>query len=323
MHSHLTRRDILATLASSSVAASTAAAQPTAQPTAQPAAEPARPRDPFTYCLNTSTIRGQALSITDEIDIASRAGYQAIEPWINELERYVQGGGNLRDLGRRIRDAGLVVPSAIGFMDWVVDDETRRRRGLEVARQAMDMVQQIGGRRLAAPPVGATNQTDLSTMRAAERYRALLEVGARIGVVPQCEVWGFSKSLSRLGECVMIAVESGHPQACVLADVYHLHKGGSGFGGLHLLGSDALQVFHMNDYPAEPGRDAITDAHRVYPGDGVAPLTQMLRDLRRIGFQGTLSLELFNPEYWRQDALTVARTGLDKMRTVVRGSLEG
>ena len=313
MHAHLTRRDAIAGMVGSSIVATTAIAQ-------QP--EPARPRDPFTYCLNTSTIRGQNLSITDEIDIASRAGYQAIEPWINELERYVQQGGDLRDLGRRIRDAGLVVPSAIGFMDWVVDDEARRRRGLEVARQAMDMVQQIGGRRLAAPPVGATDQTDLNLMRAAERYRALLEVGARIGVVPQCEVWGFSKSLSRLGECVMVALETGHPQACVLADVYHLHKGGSGFAGLHLLGGDALQVFHMNDYPAEPGRDAITDAHRVYPGDGVAPLRQMLRDLRRVGFQGVLSLELFNRDYWRQDALTVARTGLDKMRTVVRGSLD-
>ncbi|HEX3314297.1 MAG TPA: sugar phosphate isomerase/epimerase family protein [Gemmataceae bacterium] len=319
MHSHLTRRDILAGMAGSSIAA-TAAVSVAA---AQPAAEPARPRDPFMYCLNTSTIRGQNLPITEEVDIAARAGYQAIEPWINELERYVQQGGNLRDLARRIRDAGLVVPSAIGFMDWVVDDETRRRRGLEVARRAMDMVQQIGGRRLAAPPVGATDQTDLNLMRAAERYRALLEVGARIGVVPQCEVWGFSKALGRLGECVMVAVETGHPQACVLADVYHLHKGGSGFAGLHLLSGDALQIFHMNDYPAEPGRDAITDAHRVYPGDGVAPLRQMIRDLRRVGFQGVLSLELFNRDYWRQDALAVARTGLDKMRTVVRGSLEG
>jgi sugar phosphate isomerase/epimerase len=47
----------------------------------------------------------------------------------------------------------------------------------------------------------------------------------------------------------------------------------------------------------------------------------MLRELRRIGFQGVLSLELFNREYWKQDALAVARTGLDKMRAVVRASL--
>jgi 2-keto-myo-inositol isomerase len=58
-----------------------------------------------------------------------------------------------------------------------------------------------------------------------------------------------------------------------------------------------------------------------YPGDGVAPLASMLRDLRRIGFRGVLSLELFNRDYWKQDALKVAQTGLDKMRAVVRASV--
>ncbi len=236
-------------------------------------------------------------------------------------KRHVQGGGSLRDLGRRISDAGLRVESSIGFAEWIVDDEGRRRKGLEDARRAMDMVRQIGGRRLAAPPVGATSQSNLSLAQAAERYRALLDVGTQIGVVPQVEVWGFSKCLSRLGECAQLAIESGHPQACILADVYHLHKGGSGFTGLKLLTGAALQVFHMNDYPAKPGRADVTDAHRVYPGDGVAPLVAMLRDLRRAGFQGVLSLELFNREYWKQDPLTVARTGLDKMCAVARASL--
>jgi sugar phosphate isomerase/epimerase len=143
-----------------------------------------------------------------------------------------------------------------------------------------------------------------------------------MGVVAQVEVWGFSKSLSRLGETALVAIESGHPRACVLADVYHLHKGGSGFEGLKLLGPQALQVFHMNDYPADPPREKITDAHRVYPGDGVAPLKAMLRDLRRLGFAGFLSLELFNRDYWKQDAMLVARTGLEKMRAVAESSTE-
>lgn len=278
---------------------------------------------PFTFCLNTSTIRGQNLSIVEEVGIASRAGYQAIEPWINELEAYVRGGGDLRDLNRRIQDAGLRVESAIGFAEWIVDDDARRRQGLENARRAMDMVRQIGGVRIAAPPTGATQQTDLNLLRAAERYRALCEIGQQIGVTPQVEVWGFSRSLSRLGEVALVAIEAGHPQACVLADVYHLHKGGSEFTGLNQLGPAALQVFHMNDYPATPGRAEITDADRVYPGDGVAPLVPMLRDLRRAGFRGVLSLELFNRTYWRQDAMDVARTGLAKMRAVVEMSAGG
>jgi 2-keto-myo-inositol isomerase len=286
------------------------------------AAAPADNRAPFIFSLNTSTIHGQKISIDREVTIAAKAGYDVIEPWISELEEYVRAGGSLRDLRRRIEDSGLRVESSIGFCEWIVDDEGRRKKGLEQARRDMDLVRQIGGQRIAAPPVGATNQSDMSLQRITERYRALLDVGDKIGIVPQIEVWGFSRTLSRLGECAQAAIECGHPKACVLADVYHLHKGGSGFAGVHLLSAAAMQVFHLNDYPAKPPRAKITDADRVYPGDGVAPLTNLLRDLRRLGFRGVLSLELFNRTYWKQDPLAVARTGLEKMRAVARAGLQ-
>lgn len=279
------------------------------------------PEEPFGYCLNTSTIQGQKLPIVQVVEIAAKAGYQGIEPWIRELDQYVKEGGNLKDLGKRIRDQGLKIPSVIGFFEWIVDDEGRRRKALEEARRNMELVQQIGGERIAAPPSGATNQTDLNLLKAAERYRALLELGQNIGVVPQVEVWGFSKTLGRLSEALLVAVESGHSQACILPDVYHLYKGGSSFDSLKLLGPATMHAIHMNDYPAQPPRAEITDAHRVFPGEGVAPLRSILRDLRAIGFRGMLSLELFNREYWNQDAATVARIGIEQMRAAVRNRL--
>jgi sugar phosphate isomerase/epimerase len=300
-------------LAGAAIAAGAAASPPAA------AAERTKPM--FRYSLNTSTIRGQKLSVIDEVEIAAKAGYHAIEPWTRELQQFVDGGGSLKDLGKRIRDHGMTVESAIGFAEWIVDDDVRRKKGLEQARRDMDMVLQIGGSRLAAPPFGATDRSDIPLMRIAERYRTLLTLGDQSGVVPQVEMWGFSKTLSRLSEVAMVAVETGHPKACVLPDVYHFYKGGSSFGGLKLMGSAAISVFHMNDYPADPPPAKITDAQRVYPGDGVAPLTQILSDLHRIGFQGVLSLELFNPEYWKQDATLVAKTGLEKMKSVVEKAL--
>lgn len=285
------------------------------------AADVRKAEEPFRYGLNTATLMGQKLSIVEVVEIASRAGYQALEPWVRELDQYVKNGGNLKDLGKRIADRGLTVESAIDFFEWIVEDDARRKKGLENARRGMDMVLQIGGKRIAAPPAGATDRADLSLLTVAQRYRALLDIGTQIGVVPQVEVWGFSRTLSRLGEAALVAIESGHKDASILADVYHLYKGGSGFTGVNLLAGSAMHVLHMNDYPADPPRETITDAQRIYPGDGIAPLKTLLRDLRRIGFRGTLSLELFNREYWKRDALAVARTGLEKMRAVVTGSL--
>ncbi|MDZ4820382.1 MAG: sugar phosphate isomerase/epimerase [Planctomycetota bacterium] len=282
----------------------------------------ARPaNEPFGYCLNLSTIRGQNLPITEDIDIAAAAGFTAIEPWLNKLDEYVKGGGSLKDLRKRIADHGMTVESGIGFAEWIVDDDQRRAKGLEQSKSDMDVLLQIGGKRIAAPPAGAVDVANLNLLKAAERYRALAELGQSMGIKPQVEVWGFSQSLSRLGETTFVAIESGLPNACILADVYHLYKGGSDFSGLSLLNGNAMEVFHVNDYPADPVRAKITDADRVYPGDGVAPLATIYRQLRDIGFTGYLSLELFNPGYWKQDAKVVAKTGLEKLRHSVQQAL--
>ena len=285
------------------------------------AAEPAVPS--FGYCLNMSTIRafdgkgGTPRPIVEQIDIAAKAGYNAIEPWVREVHEYKESGGSMKDLRKQIEDGGLTVESAIGFATWIVDDDTKRAEGYETAKRDMDVLLEMGGKRLAAPPVGATNQTDLNLFAVAERYRKLLEIGDEIGVVPELELWGFSKSMSRLGEVMFVAVECGHPAACVLPDVYHIYKGGSDFAGLGLINGASIQVFHMNDYPADPPRDTIGDADRVYPGDGVAPLGDILRMLHATGSHCMLSLELFNREYWKQDPAEVAKTGLAKMRAAV------
>lgn len=275
----------------------------------------------FIYCFNTSTIRGQKLGLDQEVEIAAKAGYKCIEPWVDKIHDYAKRSGSLKDIRKRIEDLGLTVVSAISFFQWIVDDQAERTKGLEQVRRDMDVLAQIGGKRIAAPPVGATREPGLDLAKAAERYRTLLEIGDQLGVVPQLELWGSSKNLQRLGQAMFVAVESGHPKACLLLDVYHIYKGGSEFNGLKLLSAQAIQVLHLNDYPAQPPREMITDRDRVYPGDGIAPLSQILRDLHANGSGTVLSLELFNPTYWQQDPLEVAKTGLTKMKAAVSKAL--
>jgi 2-keto-myo-inositol isomerase len=277
--------------------------------------------EPFRYCLNTSTLKGHNLPLPELADIAAAAGYEAIEPWISDIDRFVAEGGDLRDLHSRIHDMGLTVEGGIGFFEWIVDDDELRAKGMAEARRSMGLLARIGGKRVAAPAFGAQKMDapKVDLLAAAERYRTLLTLGDEIGVVPQIEVWGFSKNLSRLSEAALICVDADHPDANILADVYHLYKGGSPIEGLSHFGADTFRLFHVNDYPAIPA-ETITDADRIFPGDGIAPLTPIFRTLRDIGFTGVLSLELFNPEYYKMDPLVVARTGLEKLREVVQKS---
>jgi 2-keto-myo-inositol isomerase len=289
--------------------------------TAAASSTPGAGSAPFRFCLNTATIRGQKLGIVKEIEIASQAGYDAIEPWVDSLQDYAKSGGSLEDLGKRISDAGLTVEGAIGFPEWIVDDDARRAKGMETAKREMELVSRIGGKRFAAPPAGATDLPKLDPANAVERYSALLEAGQQIGLVPELELWGSSKNLNHLGECVAIAMETGHPKACVLADIFHLYKGGSRIEGIRLLGPETIQVLHMNDFPSEPPREKINDSYRIFPGDGTAPIKDVLRLLHQNGGQKVLSLELFNRKYWEEDPLNVAKTGLTKMKTVAQAAI--
>jgi sugar phosphate isomerase/epimerase len=254
----------------------------------------------FRLGLNTSTLRGYKLPLPEQIDLTAASGYDAIEPWIADMANYAEGGGSLKDLRQRCRDRGLEVCSAIGFAQWLVDDDAQRAKGLEQMKRDMSLVAALGGSRIAAPPAGANRtETRLDHDRMAERYRAILEAGHDIGVVPQLEIWGHSTNLGNLAEALSVAARTGHPDACVLADVYHMYKGGTPPEALLLLSRRAAHVFHMNDYPATPARDTITDAHRVWPGDGIAPLKQMLGYLSANDCRPVLSVEVSIPSTGR------------------------
>jgi sugar phosphate isomerase/epimerase len=308
-------------------AATAATAAATTLSTSQPGqAAAAQSGSPFRFCLNTSTVRecqyqGKKIDIVGEVEIASKAGYTGIEPWINELDAYVKNGGSLSDLRKRIVDTGLMVESAIGFAAFLAEDENERKKGLEEAKRSMGLVHAIGGTRIAAPPVGAVDKSGLDPLQLADRYHALCELGQKEGILPQLELWGFSKTLSRMGEVAFVGIEAAHPSACFLLDIYHIFKGGSDFEGLAMFAGSRMHNFHVNDYPADPPRKEISDAHRVYPGDGIAPLGKIFKTLRDNGYHGVLSLELFNRDYWKQDAFEVAKTGLQKTKDAVAKAL--
>jgi sugar phosphate isomerase/epimerase len=96
-----------------------------------------------------------------EVEITAKAGYDSIEPWVNKIHEYAKSGGSLSELRRRISDLGLTVESAISFSRWIVDDDGVRAKALEQNKRDMDALARIGGKRIAAPPAGATREAGL------------------------------------------------------------------------------------------------------------------------------------------------------------------
>ena len=274
----------------------------------------------FSYCLNTSTIRGQGQGLVDSIEIAAQAGYDGVELWVRDIQAYVNQGNTLAELRSIIHSNSLVVEGAIAFAPWIVDDPDQRQKGFIQMEEEMNLLAELGCKRIAAPPSGFRG-SDMDFFKAGERFRQALDLGRKTGVMPQLEFQGSSPSLHHLGQALFIAAAANDPDVRILADVYHLFKGGSGFNGLKMIDGSILEIFHINDYPGDIPREELKDSHRVYPGDGIAPMGEIIADLRKMGGTKVLSLELFNPGYWEQDALEVASTGLQKMKSLVQSSI--
>jgi 2-keto-myo-inositol isomerase len=276
-----------------------------------------KPSDKFRYSLNTSTISGQKLGVEKYIEIAARAGYDYVELWMGDIKAYQSNGGSLKALKKFLDDNKIKVPNAIGFAPWMVADDEKRKAGFQQMKEEMEIMAALGCPRIAASSAGVNESMDMDLIKIGERYAELLALGRETGVTPQLEFWGASRFF-HIGQALMAAAASREAGVRILADVYHLFRGNSGFDSLKMIDGSVIEIFHMNDYPGNIPRENQEDKDRIYPGDGVAPLKQILSDLNQMKGTKILSLELFNRTYWSQDPLLVAKTGLEKMKKSVQ-----
>jgi 2-keto-myo-inositol isomerase len=270
----------------------------------------------FVYSLNMSTIRGQNLGFIKELEVAAKAGFTSVEIWLDTLQAYLQSAGSLTEAKKIINGLGLKVENAIGFAQWIVDDDATRQKALTQLQGEMDMLAKIDCHRIAAPPAGATKLPLIGLDTIAERYSAILKMGRQSGVIPQLEMWGGSVNLKQVSQVLYVVAACGDADARILLDVFHVYKGQSPVGGLAFVGDGALEIFHVNDYPAGISPEKISEPDRVYPGDGVAPIKQILKLAKHPDKPLIISCEVFNKGYYAQDALVVAKTALAKMKAV-------
>lgn len=268
----------------------------------------AQQKSTFRFCLNTSTIIGKNPGLLKYIDITSAAGYDGIELWVRDVKQHLDAGNKASDLRKYIEGKGLIVENAIGFAPWLTPE------GMEQMKHEMEMMASIGCKRMAAPIMGLKPDETLNLFATGKKYRELIEAGKQTGVKPLLEFWGASKALYHMGQAMMICAVANHPEVSILADVYHMFRGGSGYDSLKMLQGNLIEVFHMNDFVSSIPREDQKDSDRVYPGDGAAPMKEILTSLKNMGGTKVLSLELFNKSYWELpvDDVAKTRTGKDE-----------
>jgi 2-keto-myo-inositol isomerase len=270
----------------------------------------------FRISLNTSTIRTYKLPVEQQIEVCGAAGFDGIELWISDIQNYLDKGGSLAGLAIKLKDNRLVLENIIGFAPWMADDDEQRMQGQLQMRKEMEWTAQLGGKYIAAPVMGIKRVEPERFAEYAQRYRDILEIGRSTGVIPLLEIWG-AGVLHNLADAVHIILGSGHPDANLLLDFYHLYRGGNSFDSLLQLNVARMPLFHINDYPASPPREQLNDRHRVYPGDGICPFPAILPSLFQAGFCGGFSVELFNESYCQQPVDQMLSITLEKTEQLI------
>jgi sugar phosphate isomerase/epimerase len=95
----------------------------------------------------------------------------------------------------------------------------------------------------------------------------------------------------KMNEMLEFAKECGSNVGLTL-DAWHWHHAGGTVADILAAGKDRIVVVHFDDAPDLPP-DQIRDNQRLLPGEGVVNLTGFLQALQKIGYEDSLSVEVF------------------------------
>ena len=262
----------------------------------------------FQFCLNTSTIKPQPL--LKKIELAANAGFAGIELWINDIYDFIGRGGEVADVEKALADHGLFVPSVIAIRQWGDMDGWEYQLVLDEARRRFALGARLGAKYIVAtPPLEQEGQDHLPS-----RYKDLLNIGREEGILPTFEYISFFKSVHKLRDAWRIVQETDDPDATLILDAFHNWNSDSTLDDLRQIPAERISHYHIDD--AHPDKPALTqkDPDRVMIGEGQIDLVAEIAVLREIGYEGTVSLELFNEELWAKDPSEVLKLGIDRMQ---------
>lgn len=247
-------------------------------------------------------------SLTTDIAAASAAGFEFLEIWSAKLYDYLKANSavDLMTLfaKHRIRPYSINSIEHITFRTPADYCEIRRE-----CEQLSKIAAELGCPNIVVVPgkIPAIQNRDQILAESVNVLRDLAEIAGRHRVRLAFEFLGESNcSVRTLDHCVEIIESTNRENVGFVIDTFHFYTGGSTLESIRKIDPRKLFIFHINDAEDLPKRQ-LTDANRLYPGEGILPIRQIKKELDAVDFCGVASVEIFRPEYWDKDPFEVAK----------------
>jgi 4-hydroxyphenylpyruvate dioxygenase len=240
---------------------------------------------------------------------------RSIEVWLTKLEEYLKSH-TLKDVRFWLEKFEIKLPVASFQGGLLASQGEARREARDLFTRRLGLCRELGiGTIVVAcdvpPPLSQTTieRVQVSLVQIAQE-------GGDRGLRVALEFQADSAFGNNLQTAAMLIAEAGSPHLGICLDAFHWHVGPSKMEDLGYLTADNLFHVQLCDLADTP-RELARDSHRILPGDGDIALAPLLDHLRRINYQGCVSLELLNPQLWQVPPLQLGEIGMTALRKIL------
>ncbi len=253
-----------------------------------------------------------------DIKAASAAGYELIELWASKLREFLKTK-TVADLKQLLAENNLE-PYSINSIEHIT---FRNAEDYAKIKAECEEYSRIAGE-LNCPyvvvvpgklPENATENEIID--ESVKVLNELADIAEKYNVGLAFEFLGQADcSVQTLDLDTKIIGKVNRENVGLVIDTFHFYAGNSTLEAIETLDPKKLFIFHINDAEDLPKAD-LTDAHRLYPGEGILPIKEIKERFDKIGYDRMVSIEIFRPEYWEESPFEVARKAREATEKVL------
>src|SRR5262245_63199626 len=242
----------------------------------------------------------------EKLEAIATAGFKGVEIFENDLLSF---NGTPGDVRRMIEDLGLKTIAFQPFRDFEGMPAGRRDRAFQRAERKFDLMQELDCDLLMI--CSNVSPESLGGIdRAAADLRELGERAAQRGLRVGFEALAWGRHINDYRDAWEAVRRADHPAVGVVLDTFHILARGTDLGAIRSIPRDRIFLVQVADAPVLDMDYLSWSRHfRNFPGQGDLPLLDFMSALHTTGFDGLLSLEIFNDQFRAGSARSVAVDG--------------
>ena len=254
-------------------------------------------------CMATVSISG---TLGEKLAAIAAAGFDGIEIFEQD---FLAEDIAPRDVARMAADHGLEIALFQPFRDFETLPEPYRARAFARAERKFDLMGELGAERVLF--CSTVHPASLGGIdRAADDLRELGDIAARRGIRVGYEALAWGRHVSDHRDAWEIVRRADHPNIGLILDSFHTLGRGIDPDTIRRIPGDRIFFVHLADAPAIPMDLLYWSRHfRNMPGEGDLDVTGFLRAVLATGYDGPLSLEIFNDQFRQGLPRGIARDG--------------